>query len=38
MENFFLYDTKNGKILFSPKKDDELYNSILQEIQSKIQE
>lgn len=38
MENFFLYERENGKILFSPRKDDELYNSILQAVQPKIQE
>ena len=34
MENFFIYDTHNEKILFSPQKDDELYSSLLQNIQS----
>ncbi|NDK19951.1 hypothetical protein GW819_03855 [Candidatus Gracilibacteria bacterium] len=36
-ENFFLYNRADGKILFSPQKDDELYSSLLQRIQSKIQ-
>ncbi|EKD30158.1 MAG: signal transduction histidine kinase [uncultured bacterium (gcode 4)] len=33
MENFFLYSKQDGGILFSPRKDDELYDSILQEVQ-----
>ena len=32
LENFFLYATQDGKILFSPRKDDETYTSILQEL------
>lgn len=34
MENFFLYSTQDGKILFSPQKDSDLYSSLLQELQS----
>lgn len=33
-ENFFMYNAQNGEILFSPQKDDELYSSLLQEMQS----
>lgn len=35
MENFFLYNKQNREILFSPRKDDELYISLLQEVQTK---
>lgn len=35
MDNFFLYSKQDGKILFSPRKDDELYGSILKEVQSR---
>lgn len=34
MDNFFLYDPSSGKVLFSPRKDDELSESILREVRS----
>lgn len=37
-ENFFFYDANRREILFSPKKDDEFYGSILEEIRSNKQE
>jgi len=37
-ENFFLYQKTSGDILFSVRKDNELHEFILQEIQSKTRE
>jgi hypothetical protein len=38
MENFFIYNALDGKILFSPQKDDELYGTLREKIQSNMQE
>ena len=36
MENFFIYNTLDGTILFSPQKDDELYATLLEKVQSNV--
>lgn len=38
MENFFLYNKQDGKIIFSPQKNDDVYTSILQSVQWQDQE
>lgn len=38
MENFFIYSTLDGKILFSPQKEDELYATLLEKVQSNLRE